>query len=238
MVIFFMAKKSSKKRGRPPQFVRDKEGRIVYGLSSQSIIKNGRQRTRYYATFSKTPKDKRVWFGMDNFEKAAISFLTWLESNGSMDAYLRKTDQGYLIPMYHHSLRLIGVDIEEATNIPDWLKGRKVRSIPLNASGTVSRARYFSYDINHPVVHNLIKQVGLPELSDSARSVLYVLIYEFQMPEEHRIPDLLRIGKEQLNIIRRAVRDGSKWRPLTLNEIDNILPLCEQVKLPPPHMSV
>jgi hypothetical protein len=136
-----------------------------------------------------------------------------------MPAYLRKIDQEHLIAIYRYGLRKIGVSVEESSEVPDWLKGRKVRSIPLSASpvGLIYPVRRFRQDANDPKVSSLLRRAGVGELSDQARYVIYSLLQE--LPHD---PDLLDVGREQLRCIRNAACDMQRRRPLTQEEIERI----------------
>jgi len=75
--IYSMAKTLKKNRGRPPKFVRDSKGKVIYGLSAQRFKKDGRTRLRYYATFS----SPRKWFGFD-VRSSFVRFGRWLIEQG------------------------------------------------------------------------------------------------------------------------------------------------------------
>jgi hypothetical protein len=135
-----MPRRPSKRRGRPPIFVRDDEGRVIYGLSSQTIIKGNRRRTRFYATFS----DPRKWFGMDDLAGAIKAFFDWINANGWTSAYLRKTGQSHLIPrLKFMQRRYVHGDSPESEHPPEWLTGRIERSCPMGHVSISDKRAFF-----------------------------------------------------------------------------------------------
>ncbi len=139
-----MARKPPGGRGRPPIFVRDDNGRIIYGLSAQTIIKGGRRRTRFYATFRASDSDPRKWFGMDDLAGAVEAFFDWVNANGWTVAYLRKIGQSFLVPRLRQMHPLYtGRDCPESESIPDWLQGRVERGCPMGAVSITARRAFF-----------------------------------------------------------------------------------------------
>lgn len=137
--IYSMPKKSKKSRkkgkrrgrGRPPKFVKDKQGRTIYGISK---TENAAGRIRYYATFSRP----RKWLGSYDLRWAQFVYWRWLEHQGLLFAYFRKVGQAQLCDGY---LKLAERDYSESPTVGKWLQGRKVKSLPLRLTTIPQESR-------------------------------------------------------------------------------------------------